>query len=85
VMQLLLAVPGASSGADDLYWDSELILVSDFDLLNGQRIAVDGDEVFVVYTEQQHGWECSVLMWYNGTGWSDPMYVAGDTRNANEP
>ncbi|UCC93547.1 MAG: Ig-like domain-containing protein, partial [Thermoplasmata archaeon] len=60
-------------------------MASAFNLLNGQRIAVDGDEVFVVYTEQQHGWECTMLRWYNGTAWSDPMYVAGDTRNANEP
>jgi hypothetical protein len=52
---------------------------------NGQRVATDGTNVYVVYTTVFKGWDQAGFRWYDGTTWSNFIMLGSSSGESHSP
>jgi hypothetical protein len=84
-MQLVIVIPMASDEAEATTWDTPYIVASG-SVLTQFAMAVEGDNVYCVYVQDNRGIYSVVMRWYDGSSWSSMLTVSsGTSTNAQYP
>jgi len=84
-MQLVFVIPMTSDEAEATTWDAPYIVASG-SVLTQMAMAVEADNVYCVYVQDNRGIYSVVMRWYDGSSWSSMLTVSlGTSTDARDP
>lgn len=81
---LMLAIPPTTDEAKAAPWGIEYSIVSG-NIIQEQCVAVDGDNIYIVYTRSAAGEYHLHLIWYDGEDWTAEQRIDSTSTNARFP